>query len=146
MQPIRTTSGAVDTSVALPVRTPPTPWPATQNTSDSAIPSARNDRSAVRVRTATAIAEVSYNAAQARRPARSPSVWRGHTITPTTMYSNAAPGAPVNGLAVPMRSPLNPSPANQIATALAKDTASAGLTLHRELAVVCVCWRQIEVM
>ena len=47
------------------------------------------------------------------------------------MYKDAAPGAPVSGLAEPVKIMPRPSPANQMLLAQTRETSSAGFTVGR---------------
>ena len=55
----------------------------------------------------------------------------GQHKSPATMYKDAAPGAPVSGLAVPVKIMPRPSPANQMLLAQTRETSSAGFTVGR---------------
>src|SRR5690242_2249469 len=55
----------------------------------------------------------------------------GHASNAKSTYRITAPGAPVNGLAVPVSTPPSPSPSHHTATAQAIEAASAALTVRR---------------
>ena len=63
---------------------------------------------------------------------RSDGGWRGQIRAASSTYRTAAPGAPVSGLALPVRIPPRPSPSSHTASPQAIVAASAAFTAGRQ--------------